>query len=78
MTMSITVEEATTSLLDLLKRVSHGEDFTILKDGREIARLSPSPASLPPRVPGTAAGMIKIAPDFDDPLPDDILAGFEG
>ena len=36
MTMSITVEEATTSLLDLLKRVSHGEDFTILKDGREI------------------------------------------
>ena len=69
MTMSITVEEATTSLLDLLERVGHGEDFTILKHGRAIARLLP-PASLPPRVPGTAAGMIKIAPDFDNPLPD--------
>lgn len=78
MTMTITVEEANTSLLDLLDRVSRGEDFTILKDGREVARLLPSIASLPPRVPGTAAGMIKIAPDFDDPLPDDILAGFEG
>ena len=78
MTMSITVEEATISLLDLLERVSNGEDFTILKDGREIAQLSPSPNTLPPRVPGTAVGMIKIAPDFDDPLPEDILAGFEG
>ena len=78
MTMTITVEEATTSLLDLLERVSHGEDFTILKDGREVARLLPSITSLPPRVPGTAAGMIKIASDFDAPLPDDILVGFQG
>jgi len=78
MTMTVTVEEATTSLLDLLERVSRGEDFTILKDGLEVARLLPSTASLPPRVPGTAVGMIKIAPDFDDPLPDDILTGFEG
>ena len=78
MTMTITVEEANASLLDLLDRVSRGEDFTIIKDGREVARLLPSISSLPPRVPGTAAGMIKIAPDFDAPLPDDILAGFEG
>lgn len=33
--------------------------------------------SLPPRVPGTAIGMITIAPDFDDDLPDDILDAFE-
>lgn len=26
---------------------------------------------------GGATGMIKIASDFDDPLPDDILAGYE-
>ncbi len=34
-------------------------------------------APLPPRVPGTAIGMITIAPDFDDDLPDDILDAFE-
>ena len=33
--------------------------------------------SLPPRVPGTAIGMITIAPDFNDDLPDDILDAFE-
>ena len=53
--MSITVEEANTSLLDLLERVRHGEEFRILKDGLEVARLLPSIASLPLRVPGTAA-----------------------
>lgn len=76
MKMSITIEEATTNLLDLLDRVSKGEEITILKDGQEIARLVPALPVLPPRVPGTAAGMITIAPDFDEPLPDDILAAF--
>lgn len=77
MTINITVEEATTSLLDLLDRVSKGEEVSILKDGQQIARLLPALPTLPPRVPGTAAGMIKIMPDFDDPLPDDILEAFE-
>ena len=77
MTINITVEEATTSLLDLLDRVSKGEEISILKDGQQIARLLPALPTLPPRVPGTAAGMIKIMPDFDDPLPDDILEAFE-
>jgi hypothetical protein len=36
-----------------------------------------SEVPLPPRVPGTAIGMITIAPDFDDDLPDDILDAFE-
>lgn len=77
MTINITVEEATTSLLDLLDKVSKGEEVSILKDGQQIARLLPALPTLPPRIPGTAAGMIKIMPDFDDPLPDDILEAFE-
>lgn len=77
MTASITIEEATTNLLDLLDRANKGEEITILKDGQQIARLVPPLPMLPPRVPGTAAGMITIAPDFDEPLPDDILAAFE-
>ncbi|BAZ16544.1 toxin-antitoxin system, antitoxin component, PHD family protein [Calothrix sp. NIES-4071] len=77
MTINITIEEATNNLLDLLDRVSQGEEIIILKDGQQIARLLPALPTLPPRVPGTAAGMIKIAPDFDQPLPDDILEAFE-
>jgi prevent-host-death family protein len=77
MTLNITIEEATTSLHELLDRVSKGEEITILKNGQGIARIVPAQPVLPPRVPGTASGMIKIAPDFDEPLPDDILAAFE-
>lgn len=78
MTASMTIEEVTINLLDLLDRVNQGEEITILKDGEQIARLVPPLPTLPPRVPGTAIGMITIAPDFDEPLPDDILAAFEG
>lgn len=77
MTMNITVEEASTSLLYLLDRVSKGEEITILKNGQQIARLVPPLPALPPRVPGTAAGMIIVAPDFNEPLQDDIIAAFE-
>jgi antitoxin (DNA-binding transcriptional repressor) of toxin-antitoxin stability system len=78
MAVSITVEEATENLLDLLEQVHQGTEVTIFKDGQAIARLVPAAQSLPPRVPGTAEGTITIAPDFDEPLPDDILAAFEG
>ena len=41
------------------------------------AEQATSEISLPPRVPGTAIGMVTIAPDFDDDLPDDVLDAFE-
>ena len=31
-----------------------------------------------PRVPAGALGVVVIRPDFDDPLPSDIQAGFDG
>jgi predicted HTH domain antitoxin len=43
-------------------------------DQRDVQHLA---SDLAPRVPGTAAGMITIAPNFDYPLPDDLLAAFE-
>ena len=41
------------------------------------AEQATSEISLQPRVPGTAIGMVTIAPDFDDDLPDDVLDAFE-
>jgi antitoxin (DNA-binding transcriptional repressor) of toxin-antitoxin stability system len=75
MTMQVTLEEITVNFSDLIEQVSQGEEITILKEGQVIARLLPPDPT--PRVPGTAIGMITIAPDFDDPLPDDILDAFE-
>jgi antitoxin (DNA-binding transcriptional repressor) of toxin-antitoxin stability system len=75
MTRQVTLEEITVNFSDVIEQVSQGEEITILKEGQVIARLlPPDPA---PRVAGTAIGMITITPDFDDPLPDDILDAFE-
>jgi prevent-host-death family protein len=76
MTGTISVQEAESSFSDLLERVSRGEEVTILRNGEAIARLVPTVHKLPRRTPGSAKGLMTIAPDFDDPLPDDILDAF--
>jgi antitoxin (DNA-binding transcriptional repressor) of toxin-antitoxin stability system len=42
------------------------------------ARLVPLARKAPPRKPGAWKGRVVIAPDFDTPLPEDVLAAFEG
>lgn len=76
MTKSVGVHEAKTQLSRLLADVERGEDVIITSRGRPVARLTA--VTEPKRVFGTDRGKIFIADDFDAPLPDDILAGFEG
>ena len=54
-----------------------GEEVIIAKAGKPIARLSPLGKQAVQRVPGSAKGKIWIAPDFDAPLPEDLLEAFE-
>ena len=74
----INIHEAKTHLSRLLRRVAGGEEIVIAKAGRPLARLVPFEEAPPRRMPGTAAGSVIIRDDFDDPLPDDVLEGFEG
>ena len=78
MTVSINVHEAKTHFSKLLTRVQTGEEIIIAKAGRPIAKLIPIQTKNKPRKPGTAKGKLWIAPDFDAPLPEDILKSFEG
>jgi len=72
----INVHEAKTHLSRLLERVAAGEEIVIARSGRPVARLVPfAPA---PRKPGRLKGKIRIAPDFDAPLPEEIARGFRG
>jgi len=75
-TATVNIHEAKTHLSRLLARVSLGEEITIAKAGKPIARLVPIQQKLKERVPGTAKGKIWMAPDFDAPLPDEILDEF--
>jgi len=67
---SVTVHEAKTHLSRLLLRVQAGEEIVIARGREPVARLVPfEPASVRPRL-GTWSGEIRMAADFDAPLPD--------
>ena len=74
---TVNIHEAKTHLSRLLERVVAGEEVVIAKAGKPIARLTRlrQPGK---RILGMDAGKVWIADDFDAPLPDDILADFEG
>ena len=77
MAVMVNIHEAKTNLSKLLARVTAGEEVIITNAGTPVARLVAIAPKKKPRKLGNAAGKIHIAPDFDDPLPDEILAEFE-
>jgi prevent-host-death family protein len=70
------VHDAKTHLSRLLERVAQGEEVIIAKSGRPVAKLVRVAAE--PRRPGRLKGRIHMGPDFDEPLPDEILRAFQG
>jgi prevent-host-death family protein len=66
----VNIHEAKTHLSRLIERVEGGEEITLARAGRPVARLVPYRARLEPRKPGIWEGQVVIGPDFDDPLPD--------
>jgi prevent-host-death family protein len=72
----VNVHEAKTHLSRLLDRVAAGTEVTIARAGKPVARLVPLSAPKHRRL-GADRGRVTIAHDFDEPLPDDVLADFE-
>jgi prevent-host-death family protein len=73
----VSIYDAKTHFSRLVERVEAGEEVVITRSGRPVARLVPlRPATK--RAPGRWRGKIRIAADFDAPLPDSVLAEFEG
>ncbi len=74
----VNLYEAKTHLSELVERAADGEEIVIAKAGRPRARLVPLGHAAARRKPGFWKGRLVIGPDFDAPLPEDILAAFEG
>ena len=72
----INIHEAKTHFSDLVTRAQTGEEIIIAKAGTPVLRLVPFKQKKAKRVPGSASGKIKIADDFDAPLPKSILKHF--
>ena len=77
-TETVNIYEAKTKLSQLVDKAASGEDVVVSRNGKPLARIT---RLEPPRRLirfGVLKGKIRIARDFDAPLPDDALAGFEG
>ena len=73
----VTADEAATHLPDLLARVKQGEEIVIEQGGNAVAKLVPVSRERRRRVLGSFKGRVRIADDFNTPLPDHILDEFE-
>jgi prevent-host-death family protein len=72
------VHAAKTHLSRLIEEAAAGEEVVIARAGKPVARLLPFEPRTEPRRPGLMKGKIWIADDFDDPLPEEIMAAFRG
>ncbi len=73
----VNIHEAKTHLSRLLTRVVDGEEIVIAKSGRPVARLVAVERRPQRRILGQDRGLFEVPDDFDDPLPEDVLASFE-
>lgn len=76
MTTTTNIPETTEQLTELIHRIQAGEKILLAQNGVAIARLVPIQALIQPRIPGQDKGKVAIAPDFNAPLPDQILNDF--
>lgn len=70
------IYEAKSRLSELVERAENGDEIIIARAGVPVARLVP--LKVGERKPGDWAGKVRIAADFDAPLPADILDAFDG
>lgn len=75
--MHVGMHEAKTTLSKLVARAQAGEEIVITRHGKPVVRLAPvvEPSRFAASY-GFMAGRIRLADDFDDPLPDEIADSF--
>ena len=74
----VSIHAAKTHFSRHVERAARGEEIVIARDGRPVARLVPLAAPGRRRRLGLLKGKIKIAANFDAPLPSKVLREFHG
>jgi len=75
---TVNIHEAKTHLSRLVEEVSKGGEIIIARAGTPVARLISMRPTRKRRKLGWLAGKFTVPDDFDAPLPDDVIADFEG
>lgn len=74
----VNIHEAKTRLCQLIDIAASGEDVVVCRNGKPLVRITRLESTKRRIKFGVLKGRVIIADDFDAPLPDDVLAGFEG
>jgi antitoxin (DNA-binding transcriptional repressor) of toxin-antitoxin stability system len=75
----LNIHEAKTHLSKYLAKLEKGETIVLCRRNQPIAEIrSISPKRKKPRPIGLHEGKFKLGPEFFEPLPDELLAYFNG
>ncbi|MEO6205657.1 MAG: type II toxin-antitoxin system prevent-host-death family antitoxin [Mycobacteriales bacterium] len=74
----VNIYEAKTQLSALLARAAAGEEIVVARAGKPLARIVALAQGGGPRIAGAYRGQFSLADDFDDDLPEDLVAAFSG
>ncbi len=72
--IQVNIHEAKTNLSKLIAK---GQEVIIARYGEPVARLTPIRLKTQNRKPGSAKGKFEVPDEFFEPLPDEILNGFD-
>jgi prevent-host-death family protein len=75
---TVTIHQAKTHFSRYVERAEKGEEIIIARGPLPVARLTPLEQPKRTIVFGALEGKLRVPDDFDAPLPDDVLASFEG
>jgi prevent-host-death family protein len=75
---TINIHDAKTHLSRIVDEVAAGAEVIIAKAGKPMARLTPLAGVKRPKKLGLLKGKITVPDDFNAPLDDEVLSGFEG
>jgi prevent-host-death family protein len=74
----VNVYQAKTSLSQLIDKAASGEDVILSRNGKPLVRITRLEGCRGRIRFGLLKGKVKVATDFDEPLPVEVLAEFEG
>ena len=66
----IEVRQLVQHLPDVMAAIAEGEEVVLTNAEVPFAKLIKIENELPGRIPGSAIGVVKISPDFDEPIDD--------
>jgi prevent-host-death family protein len=75
---TVNIYDAKTRLSQLVDKAASGEDVVVSRNGKPLVRITRLEAPKRRIKFGLLKGKLTVPKDFDAPLPEDVLAGFEG